>query len=226
MTFFCWNCEKEKVISETEFEQAVFYEIFPAILDSIYYDKRLYPPPPPPPDFFDKEEYKSNLDKAIQDYWETDKFKNDLEKWKRRKDSLKRDNSSIFLVVSDSISGFEEEDASELSDYFKIQDSTHVNLGSNYKIDLTKLKSNNEKIKFKYRSEFPNGREFWRTEYGYFIAGNIGFSRILFDNTKTYGLLNGGFSTGILNGNGYRIFIKKNSNGKWTIDKIVETWIS
>lgn len=61
-----WDCKQEKVISETEFEQAVFYEIFPSILDSIYYDKRMTPPPPPPPpDFFDKYE---DIDKAIEAY--------------------------------------------------------------------------------------------------------------------------------------------------------------
>jgi hypothetical protein len=110
LTLFFWNCKEEKVISETEFEQNVFYEIFPAVLDSIYYDKRLIPPPPPPPDFFQKEEYKNNIDKVIQDYKQTDKFKNDIKKWERKKDSLERDKSSIYLVVSDSISGFEKED--------------------------------------------------------------------------------------------------------------------
>ena len=106
------------------------------------------------------------------------------------------------------------------------QDSINIKLGINYKVDLTKLKSNNQKIKFKYRSEFPNGREFWTTEYDYFISANIGFSRIIFDQTKSYGVLNGGYTMGILNGSGYRIFIKKDESGKWIIDKIVGTWIS
>jgi hypothetical protein len=203
LTLFFWNCKEEKAISESEFEQAVFYEIFPTILDSIYYEKRLLPPPPPPPEFFQTEEYKNNIDKGIQDYKQTDKYKNDIKKWERKKDSLERDKSLIYLVVSDSISGFEK-----------------------YKIDLNRLKSNNEKIKFKYRSEFPNGREFWRTEYDYFIAANIQFGGIIFDKTKNNGVLNGGYTMGILNGSGFRIFIKKNKNGNWIIDKIEGTWIS
>jgi hypothetical protein len=230
LTLFFWNCKEEKVISETEFEQNVFYEIFPAVLDSIYYDKRLIPPPPPPPDFFQKEEYKNNIDKGIQDYKQTDKFKNDIKKWERKKDSLKRDKSSIYLVVSDSISGFEKEDLKKLTEHFKIQNvspnSMDIELDKNYQIDLNKLKSNNEKIKFKYRSEFPNGREFWRTKYDYFIIANIGFSRIMFDKTKNYGVLNGGYTMGILNGSGFRIFIKKNKSGNWIIDEIEGTWIS
>jgi hypothetical protein len=226
LTLFFWNCKEEKVISETEFEQNVFYEIFPAVLDSIYYDKRLIPPPPPPPDFFQKEEYKNNIDKGIQDYKQTDKFKNDIKKWERKKDSLERDKSSIYLVVSDSISGFEKEDLKKLTEHFKIQDSTIIKSELNYKIDLNKLKSNNQKIKFKYSSEFPNGREFWRTKYDYFIMANIGFSGIIFDKTKNYGVLNGGYTMGILNGSGFRIFIKKNKSGNWIIDEIEGTWIS
>ena len=58
LTLSYLSCKENKVISETEFEQAVFYEFFPSIIDSIHYDKRLLPPPPPPPEFFEKEEYK------------------------------------------------------------------------------------------------------------------------------------------------------------------------
>ena len=230
LTLFFWNCKEEKVISESEFEQNVFYEIFPAILDSIYYDRRLILPPPPPPDFFQKEDYKNNIDKGIQDYKQTDKYKNDIKKWERKRDSLERDKSPIYLVVLDSVSGFEKEDLKKLTNHFKIQNvslnSLDLELDKNYKIDLNRLKSKNQKIKFKYRSEFPNGRKFWRTEYDYFIAANIGFSRIIFDKTKNFGVLNGGYTMGILNGSGFRIFIKKNKKGNWIIDEIVGTWIS
>lgn len=226
LTLFYLGCKENKVISETEFEQAVFYEIFPSIIDSIHYDKRLLPPPPPPPEFFEKEDYKNNIDKGIEDYKQTDKYKSDIKKWERKKDSLERDNSSIYLVVSDSINVFERNDFNKLAEHFEIQDSINIKPELDYKVDLTKLKSNNQKIKFKYRSEFPTGREFWTTEYDYFISANISFNRIIFDQTKTYGVLNGGYTMGILNGSGFRIFIKKDESGKWTIDKIVGTWIS
>lgn len=230
LTLFFWNCKEEKAISETEFEQKVFYEIFPVILDSIYYDKRLIPPPPPPPDFFQKEEYENNIEKGLQDYKQTDKFKKDIRKWERKKDSLERDKSSIYLVVSDSISKLEREDLKKLTEHFKIQNvrpnAKDIGLDEIYEININRLKSNNQKVKFKYRSEFPSGGKFWRTEYDYFIAANIGFSRIMFDNSKNYGVLNGGYKMGILNGSGFRIFIKKNRKGNWIIDKIEETWIS
>ena len=229
ITSFFWNCKEEIVQSESEFEQAVFYEIFPAILDSIYYDKRMLPPPPPPPEFF--ENYNNNeLDKAISDYKETEIYKQGIKEWEKKKDSLNQDTSRIYIAVSDSITRFEREDMYELVKHFKNQnivlDSKNIELTNGFKIDLSKLTSNNEKIKFKYQSEFPKGREFWRTEYDFYVGAKIGFSRILFDNTKTYGVLNGGFNMGILNGSGFRIFIRKNENGTWIIDKVVGTWIS
>jgi len=231
LTSILLNCKEEKVISETEFEQAVFYEIFPSVLDSIYYDKRMTPPPPPPPDFFDKNEYdNSNLDKAISDYKKSDKFKKDKLNWERKKDSLNRDTTPIYLAISDSVTSFQREDMYELVKRFKNQnivlDSKNIELTNGYKIDLNKLESNNKKIKFKYQSEFPKGREFWRTEYDFYVGAKIGFSRILFDKSKSYGVLNGGFGMGILNGSGFRIFIRKNDKGNWIIDKIIDTWIS
>ncbi len=229
ITSIFWNCKEDKVLSESEFEQVVFYEIFPSILDSIYYDKRLTPSPPP--EFFNKKEYdNSNIDKAIEDYKKTDKYKEDINNWENKKDSLYRDKSSIYLAISDSINRSEKEDMYELIKHFKNQnivlDSKKIELNNGFKIDLNKLESNNEKIKFKYQSEFPKGREFWRTEYDFHIGAKIWFSRILFNNTKTYGILNGGFGMGILNGSGFRIFIRKKENGEWIIDEAIGTWIS
>lgn len=196
-----WNCKQDKVLSQTEFEQAVLYEIAPSIIDSIFYDRRILPPPPPLPDFFEKEEYKKDID----DYKNSDMYKVKMRKWERMKDSLERDESLIFLVISDSID---------------------TKYGSNYRIDVNKLKSNNKKIRFKYRSEFPGENELWRPNDDYFIAAEIDFSSISFDKTKNNGVLNVGYSMGTLNGVGFRIYIKKNENEKWTIDKIVSTWIS
>ena len=85
LTSIFWNCKQEKVISETEFEQAVFYEIFPSILDSIYDDRRKSPPPPPPsPEFFDKY---GSIDEAIEAYKKTDVYIQAIKDYKRKKDS-------------------------------------------------------------------------------------------------------------------------------------------
>ena len=223
-----WNCKQEKVISETEFEQDVFYEIFPSILDSIYYDRRKFPPPPPPsPEFFDKYE---SIDEAIEAYKKTDIYIQAIKDYEIKKDSLNRDTSPIYFAISDSIKSFDREDMYQLMKHFKNQnivlESNDIELKNGFKIDLIKLKANNKKFRFKYQSEFPKGREFWRTEYDFYVGAKIGFSRILFDKSKSYGVLNGGFGMGILNGSGFRIFIRKNDKGKWIIDKIIDTWIS
>ncbi|MGJ5640792.1 hypothetical protein [Formosa sp. S-31] len=226
-TSLCSYSQEEKEISDIAFEKAVFYDIFPSIIDSIYFETRLHLPPPPPPGFFySNEEYKSDSNKAIKDYRNTKEYKTYMAKYEQKKDALNKDTSAIFLVVYDSICRFEKKDIDELSKHFKIQTTIQINPELKYRIDLNKLITNNEKFKFKYRSQFPKGREFWRTEYDYFIAASVGFNRIIFDQTRTYGVLNAGYSIGILNGRGYRIFIKKNKSGKWVIDSIEDTWYS
>ena len=74
-------------------------------------------------------------------------------------------------------------------------------------------------------SEFPQRREIWNTNYLFEFGGVVSFSRIYFDKDKRYGVLEGGTTYGKLNGNGWIVFIKKDS-GKWIIDKIEGTWIS
>jgi len=226
------NCKSEKVISETEFEQAVFYETFPSILDSIYYDRRMVPPPPPPPDFLEKKGYnvKADFEQAYENWDKSDENQIRKNKWERKIDSLNKDSNPIYLTISDSITRFEREDLYELINHFKNQnivlDSDNIELNNGYRIDLEQLETNNKKLKFKYQSEFPKGREFWRTEYDFYIVGSLGFNRILFDKSKSFSVLNGGFGKGILNGTGFRIFIKKNESGKWIIDEVIGTWIS
>ncbi|ADV47502.1 hypothetical protein Celal_0149 [Cellulophaga algicola DSM 14237] len=232
MTTLFWNCKSEKAISETEFEQAVFYEIFPEIIDAIYVDIRKVPPPPPPPDFLEKRGYdvKSNHRKAY-DLWEkSDENQNRNNAWVKKKDSLHLDASPTYLIIYDTIAQFEEGDVQELKKHFKHQNivlpSKAIALNHGYTIDLKQLKTNHENLKFKYQSEFPNGREFWRTQYNFHTSGLLGFNRILFDTTKTYGVLNGSFGLEFSNTVGFRIFIKKTDNGLWTIDEVIETWAS
>lgn len=208
LAFSFFSCNEAKTSSKLKLDQSVFYEIFPAIIDSIYFDIRLGPLPSER-FFSDKEQYQKVL-----------------KKWKRKTDSIKSDKSPIYLVVSDSVIQFENADSSIMRKHFNIKDSVNTFLGNDFKIDLTKLKSNNEKIRFKFRTEFPKGSEFWRTNYDYFIAATISFGKITFDETRSFGVLQGSYILGKLSGSGFRIFIRKNQNKKWIIDEIVGTWIS
>ena len=229
---FFWNCKQEKTQSGTEFEHAVFYEILPAVIDSIYYDWRIIPPPPPPPDFLEKRGYdvKSDFRKAYADWEKSDESQKRKIDWEKKRDSIKQDTASIFLSIPDSINRFEGEDMYELIKHFKNQnlsiDSKSFDLEKGFRVDLNKLNTNNDKLKFKPQSEFPKGREFWTTNYDFYLDASIGFNRILFDENKSFGVFNIGLVRGRLNGTGYRVFIKKDMNGKWIIDKIKGTWIS
>jgi len=232
LTLILWSCNKEKLFSKSEFEQAVFYEVFPEILDSVYFDVRLLPPPLPPPNILKEKGYdvESDYNKAYIDWKKSDEFIKTQNKWKKKRDSIKLDTTSIYLIVQDSVIGFSRVDSIELKKHFRekniIVDTIGTKSNKNFRIDITELNTNNNKIKFIYRSAFPEEHKFWRKKHDIFIASKIGFNRILFDKNRSYGVLNFGYVMGILNGEGFRVFIKKNSKGKWVIDKIKGTWIS
>ncbi|WP_460219381.1 hypothetical protein [Psychroserpens sp. MEBiC05023] len=219
LTSICWNCKEEKLLSNSEFEQAVFYEIFPEIIDSVYFDFRLLPPPPP--NILKEKGYdvESDFNKAYKDWKQSDDFLEIKKKWKKKKDSINLDTTPIYLVITDSIIGFSRADSTELVKHFSKQNIEVDTIGTesknDYRIDLNRLNVKNQKIRFKYRSEFPDGREFWKTKYDIQIAAKVGFNRILFDKTKSYGIINVGYVMDILNGEGFRIYIKKNNRGKW-----------
>jgi hypothetical protein len=227
------NCEPKKELTNLEFEQKVFYDLFPELVDKTYQDIRLTPtPPPPPPEYLLEKGFdaKNDYNKAFEDWKKSDDYRNGQKVWERKRDSINSDTTLIYLAFPDSIYRFEREDMyvliSHFDDYKLVIDSLVFDLKDGFKIDFDKLKSNNKKLRFKPMSEFPKGREFWKTKYDFNLAGSLTFSRILFDKTKSFGVLNAGFVKGRLNGGGCRIFIKKDEKGKWIIDEIEETWVS
>ncbi|MEH6705384.1 MAG: hypothetical protein V7691_11355 [Galbibacter orientalis] len=227
------NCEQQKELSNVEFEQQVFYELFPELSDRMYQDLRLFPTPPPPsPDYLQEKGFdaKSDYHKALENWKKSDDYRKRQNAWDKRKDSINNDATSIYIVFPDSINRFEREDMYELISHFNDQklivDSKDFELKDGFQVDFDKLKSNNSKLRFKPMSEFPKGRELWTTKYDFNFGGSLSFSRILFDKTKSFGVLNAGFVKGRLNGSGYRIFIKKDENGIWIINKIKGTWVS
>ncbi|MBZ9631905.1 hypothetical protein LB465_14040 [Salegentibacter sp. LM13S] len=227
------NCKEDKKLSVTEFEQSVFYEIFPSIIDSIHSDMRLIPPPPPPPNVLKEKGYDINnksdpYNKAYEEWLRSDDYKQTMKTWEKVRDSIVKDTTSYFLVVQDSISSIEKDTKPQFAEHFKEYNIAPDTLDhrKNFALELNKLKTNHKKVKFKYRTEFPEGREFWRNKYKYNVVAYVGFSRILFDKTRTFGVLDGSYSMAPLNGSGYRIFIKKTKDGKWIIDEIIGTWIS
>lgn len=228
-----FNCEQKTELTNLEFEKKVFYELFPELSDKMYNDIRLMPTPPPPsPKYLTEKGFDTRNDyhKALKDWEKSDDYQHRLNDWKERRDSIINDETLIYIAFPDSINQFEREDMYELINHFNDQklvvDSKAFDLENGFKVDFEKLKSNNQKLRFKPISEFPKGREFWTTNYDFNFQGSLSFSRILFDKTKTFGVLNAGFGKGSLDGSGCRIFIRKDENGNWIIDKIKGTWVS
>ncbi len=198
--------------TDLEFEQSVAYEIFPALIERLHFDTRLRPPPPPIPIY----DAKNNLIG-----YDTIMAEKTFAEWKKKQAAFKADSVRLVIAVDDSTRLLEKEEWNELTKYFSdknlILDTS--NQSKKYKVNLNRLKAD-PKLKFKYRSEFPEGSEMWSKEYDFHLSGTTGFSRILFDKTKSYGILHSGFGCGKFCGTGFRVLIKK-ENGKWVIEKMI-----
>ncbi len=227
-----WNCKSENKTPNIDSSEDVFYEIFPQLVNHIYKDRRVIPIPPPPPDILEKKGYnvKGNLKKAYNRWEKSEENEKIIKEWNRKKDSIEKDTTSIYLSVPDYVSITEKNDSILLIKHF-FDKKIHVDLSSNFenknfKIDLKRLKSNNPKLKFKYLSKFPKGKDLWNKNYDFLYHGSLNFTKIIFDKTNQYGVLNIGIAQGKLNGYGCRVFIKVNEQNKWVIDKIENTWVS
>jgi len=198
---------KEK-FDHLEFEQGVVYEVFPIIIDSLNYDKRVKLSPPK---YIINEKGKKVLD--------TIATKRAYKEFDRKKEEFYKDTVKLVTAIEDSTILLNDHKYSLLDHFSKKNiklDSAEISF--KYKIDLSKLKAD-KKIVLKYRSEFPNGREMWKSDYDFYLNSLFVISRIQFDQNREYGVLIVGHSTGILNGGSYRVFIKK-IGGKWIIDEL------
>tara|TARA_R110001583_G_scaffold113965_2_gene264424 strand:+ start:2483 stop:3157 length:675 start_codon:yes stop_codon:yes gene_type:complete len=210
------SCQKKE--NDLEFEKNVMNEIFIDLVDSIYYDIRLSPLP--------KEPY---LEKGISDSLKNERIKKHklfLAEREINQEKIKNDTSRIVLAVYDTIEKQSISNGNELIKFNNVEylfDSITKKI--EYKIDLSKIKRS-DKFIFKYWTDFPNDRKIWRNKSPYYLGGLVSFSRIQFDKTKKHGVLKGGVGYGINDSEGFRIYIKKDLNNKWVIDKIILTSIS
>ena len=82
------------------------------------------------------------------------------------------------------------------------------------------------KFIFKYLSEFPQDKTIFRKKYPFYFGGVVSFTRIQFDEDKKHGTLTAAISYGVMDSQGFDIYIKKDKNDKWVVDRIKGTWIS
>jgi hypothetical protein len=211
--FLSLGCEKKK--TALEFEKEVLTEIFPALIDSIWVSSQVTMTPPPVI-FNDKKEFVTYGQKDIK------QLKKDLNV---DLESFKKNNLPLLATILDTIQKIDKRESNELHNHFKQAKIIKENLTDSlkYKIDTQRFNSNKH-LKILYTSEIPRDLENYEFNNRRKIYSAISMTRILFDESKIYGILSIGlYRYG--NSHGYRVFIKKVKN-KWIIDKIEESWIS
>jgi len=203
------SCNKK---NDLQFEKDVMYEVYPALIDSVWVNAMLTYVPPPPPGI-DPSEYTLNRRNESNK-----RFNKELAEFKKKKFPV----DLVFLdktVVRDN--------SKELQKHFKdaipSEDNTLDTL--NYKFNKKKLNSY-QAFKLHYVPRIPCGsdRRFYN-ECCYSVRGVFILSRIQFDDEKKYGLLTAEINCGDMCTYRYRIFIKKVEE-KWVIDKIEKAWIA
>ena len=208
-----------------EFEKNVLTEIFPHLVDSVCVDCRIIMNPPPMfgEYIFDKNGKYVRTDslKATKDE------KSKYEKWKKLRNKIKKDTSKLIVAFAPELRKIRDNVKLDFEKHFPnvMLNKTKNGTKTIYDFDFSKIKLNN-KFKLKNLNEFPKDRYvIWETKYDFIFSGILDFSRIQFDKTKQFGVLEAGFGCGGKCGQGYRIYIKKKKN-KWIIDKIEGTWVS
>lgn len=203
----CNNKEKD-----LQFEKEVFYEVYPALIDSVWVNAvRTYVPPAPPG--IDPSEYKLNRRNESNK-----RFNKELAEFKQKK-------FPVDLVFFDELAV--RDNSKELQEHFKdaVISQDNVTDTLDFKLDRKKLDAYTA-FHLKYVSRIPRGndRKFYN-ECCYSVRGIVILSRIQFDDEKKYGVLNAGIECGAMCGYGYLIYIKK-VDDKWVIDKIEDGWIA
>ncbi|PIF31231.1 hypothetical protein CLU81_1716 [Flavobacterium sp. 9] len=203
----CNNKEKD-----LQFEKEVFYEVYPALIDSVWVNAvRNYVPPAPPG--IDPSEYKLNRRNESNK-----RFNKELAEFKQKK-------FPVDLVFFDELAV--RDNSKELQEHFKdaVISKDNVTDTLDFKLDRKKLDAYTA-FHLKYVSRIPRGndRKFYN-ECCYSVRGIVILSRIQFDDEKKYGVLTAEIECGGLCGYGYLIYIKK-VNDKWVVDKIEDGWIA
>jgi hypothetical protein len=195
-----------------QFEKNVLYEVYPALIDTVWVNAvRNYVPPSPPG--VNPSEYKLNQRKESNK-----RFNKELAEFKKS-------HFKIDLVILDK--AVAKENGKQLQEYFEDAEIAKNSISDTleYKLDRKKLNSY-ETFYLHYISKIPRKNEIKvYNQCCYSVRGIIILSRIQFDSEKKYGVLTADIECGDICGYGYRIYIKKVKN-KWIVDKIEDAWIA
>lgn len=197
--------------ADLQLEKNVMYEVYPALIDSVWVNAmRNYVPPAP--QGMDPSEYKLNQRKESNK-----RFNKDLAEFK--KSYFKID----LLIMDKAVSNGNDK---QLQEHFKDAEISKENIPDTleYKFDRKKLNAC-ETFNLHYVSKIPRKNDVKTyNQCCYSVRGIIILSRIQFDSKKKYGVLTAGIECGAMCGYGYRIYIKKVKT-KWIVDKVEDAWI-
>lgn len=209
LIIFFFGCKRK--INELEFERSVLMQIIPSIVDSTCQDPRIFLSPPPYP--------------LLPHDGKTSVKEEQLltKKWELKRDSIRKDTSSVYLAFNPVITASTDSLKKEL-ELFTNSKITQLGFKGKLVLDIDSIKLN-QHFKFKHHNLFSNQLEVWNKKYEFIFSGFFYISRIVFDDSRSFGALSVGYTCGGLCGQGYIIFIKKQGKN-WRIDKIVDTWIS
>ena len=211
----------EKKVNEADFEKIVLTEIFPKIVDSICVDSRKMDPPPK----FGIETWSNGNIIKVDTLKATDKERINYHNWKNEQNRVDKDTSRIIIGFDPYLLNYGER---RINVNRKLLNSNYTD----FKFEYSKIKLN-RKFKIKNMAEFPKAEILllydrvllYEQKYNFIFSGFLEISRIKFDKSKKRGLLEASFSYCGRCGRGYRIYIME-SNGKWIIEKMEDTWIS
>ena len=198
-----------------EFQKEVMDEIFVALVDSLHWDHRIpLRPPPPTPAGFEKNDSAIMARNSIRVLW--------IKEYHRKLDSIRKDTSKLNIAIRDTIY----EGRKYLLDELKSSKDTQqewdtLTAYTNYRIDLSSFQKN-QFFRFIYVSKLPADLNQW---FDLKVSQSFRFSTIVFDKSKTKGVLNGAISCGEGCSSGFLAFVKK-ENDKWLIERIKPTWVT
>lgn len=210
--------------SDIDYEYEVLNEVFDELIDSmhVFVTYPEMPPLPPPPSNSDSVGSKLSERRDDEDY------KKRVESYEKRLEKLKANNKEFVLAIQDTFVIFKHRDfdwiKNQLIDDNSLSpiESLFKNEKKSLKIDLTRLRNKHE-LTLKCRSDLHE--DIWKSDYDFIFTGLIQFSRIYFNENRTYGALYSSYHCGRLCAHGDIILIKK-IDDNWKIIDLIFLWVS
>jgi hypothetical protein len=170
--------------------------------------------PPPPMSFL------NNSESMGYDTCKYNREMVEIEKWNK-----KMSDSTLVIAVFDTLFACYnlnlniEYIRSQLAerDYIEALNSMTDTSMVSYPLNLSRIESG-QRIKLRYSSEFPKGRDIWGKDHDFPFSGVLRVSRIYFDKEKQVGIFYSSYACGRLCGEEAIICICRIGN-KWRIEK-------